>query len=78
MLCLLYGPALTTVRDHWEDHSLGYPNLTEPHCIFPQRSCLLTGLQVGEEAGKGKAAKVWAWGVFPLLSPHTNPCAGVG
>ena len=20
--CLLYGPALTTVRDHWEDHSL--------------------------------------------------------
>ena len=22
MLCLLYGPALTTIRDHWEDHSL--------------------------------------------------------
>ena len=26
-LCLLYGPALTTVRDHWEDLSLGYPDL---------------------------------------------------
>ena len=23
-LCLLYGPALTTVHDHWEDHSLDY------------------------------------------------------
>ena len=22
MFCLLYGPALTTVHDHWEDHSL--------------------------------------------------------
>ena len=24
-LCLLYGPALTTVCDHWEDHSLYGP-----------------------------------------------------
>ena len=23
----LYGPALTTVHDHWEDHSLDYTNL---------------------------------------------------
>ena len=23
-LCLLYGPALTTLCDHWEDHSLDY------------------------------------------------------
>ena len=22
--CLLYGPALTTIRDHWEDHSLDW------------------------------------------------------
>ena len=22
VFCFLYGPALTTVRDHWEDHSL--------------------------------------------------------
>ena len=22
MLCLLYGPALTTIPDHWEDHGL--------------------------------------------------------
>ena len=29
-LCLLYGPALTTVRDHWENHSLDYgPLLAE-------------------------------------------------
>ena len=26
-LCLLYGPALTTVRDHWEDHSLDYRDI---------------------------------------------------
>ena len=25
--CLLYGPALTTVWDHWEDHSLDYTDL---------------------------------------------------
>ena len=25
--CLLYGPALTTVHDHWEDHSLDYYGL---------------------------------------------------
>ena len=24
VLCLLYGPALTTICDHWEDHSLDY------------------------------------------------------
>ena len=26
-LCLLYGPVLTTVCDHWEDHSLDYAEL---------------------------------------------------
>ena len=25
--CLVYGPALTTVYDHWEDHSLDYTDL---------------------------------------------------
>ena len=24
LLCLLYSPALTTICDHWEDHSLDY------------------------------------------------------
>ena len=27
MYCLLDGPALTTVCDHWEDHSLDYIDL---------------------------------------------------
>ena len=27
VLCLLYGLAPTTVRDHWEDHSLDYVDL---------------------------------------------------
>ena len=27
VFCLLYGPALTTVCDHWEDHSLDYTDL---------------------------------------------------
>ena len=28
-LCLLYSPALTTVHDHWEDHSLDYTSLCQ-------------------------------------------------
>ena len=27
VLCLLYGPALTTVCDHWEDHSIDYTDI---------------------------------------------------
>ena len=27
--CLLYGPVLTTVCDHWEDHSLDYMDLCQ-------------------------------------------------
>ena len=27
VLCLLYGPARTTICDHWEDHSLDYMDL---------------------------------------------------
>ena len=26
----LYGPALTTIHDHWEDHSLDYMDLYQP------------------------------------------------
>ena len=29
VLRLLYGPALTTVHDHWEDHSLDYTDLCQ-------------------------------------------------
>ena len=28
-LCLLYSPALTTIHDHWEDHSLVYMDLCQ-------------------------------------------------
>ena len=27
VICLLYSPALTTICDHWEDHSLDYMDL---------------------------------------------------
>ena len=27
VFCLLYGPALTSIHDHWEDHSLDYTEL---------------------------------------------------
>ena len=27
IICLLYGPALTTILDHWKDHSLDYMDL---------------------------------------------------
>ena len=33
-LCLLYGPALTTVCDYWEDHSLGYTDLCSQSDVF--------------------------------------------
>ena len=34
VFCLLYGPALTTIHDHWEDHSLDYMDLCwQSHCF---------------------------------------------
>ena len=34
--CLFYGPALTTVHDHWEGHSLDFPDLCwqSDHSVF--------------------------------------------
>ena len=32
--CLLCGPSLTTVHDHWEDHSLDYTDLSRQNNIF--------------------------------------------
>ena len=29
VFCLLYGPALRTIYDHWEDHSLDYTNFCQ-------------------------------------------------
>ena len=29
VLCHLYGPALTTIRDYWEDHNLDYMDLCQ-------------------------------------------------
>ena len=31
---LFYGPALTTVRDHWENHSLDYAGLCQQSMIL--------------------------------------------
>ena len=33
-LCLLYGPALTTIRDYWEDHNLDYMDLSWQSDVF--------------------------------------------
>ena len=54
VLCLLYGPTLTTVHVHWEDHTLGYMDLCRQwylcfstHChrfviaFLPRSNCLL-------------------------------------
>ena len=41
-LCLLYGPALTTVPDHWEYYSLDYMDL-----------CWQNNLGVNEESESG-------------------------
>ena len=32
--CLLIGPALTTVRDHWKDHSLDYMDFCQQSDVF--------------------------------------------
>ena len=59
VLCLLYGPVLTAVCDHWEDHSLDYVALCRQRNVsafstlsrfvmaFPRRSkrLLIPGLQ---------------------------------
>ena len=53
-----YGPALTTVHEHWEDHSLDYTGLTyffsflEPVCcsLSSSNCCFLTCIQVSQEA----------------------------
>ena len=47
-LCLLYGPALTTVPDHWEDYSLDYMDL-----------CWQNNLGVNEESESG--LRTWLW-----------------
>ena len=38
--CLLYGPALTTVCDHWEDQSLIYRALSAEQCLCFSMHCL--------------------------------------
>ena len=39
-LCLLYGPSLTTISDHWEDHSLDYTELYWQWCFCFSTHCL--------------------------------------
>ena len=39
-LCLLYGPALTTIHDHWEDHRLDYKNHCQQWCLCFSTHCL--------------------------------------
>ena len=34
VLCHLYGPALTTIRDYWEDHNLDYMDLSWQSDVF--------------------------------------------
>ena len=33
-LCLLYGPALTSIHDYWKDHSLDYKDLCQQSDVF--------------------------------------------
>ena len=35
VLCLLYGPALTTIHDYWTDHSLDYTDICRQSDVFP-------------------------------------------
>ena len=39
--CLLYGPALTTVHDHWEDHNLDYTDLCRQSNVCFSTCCLV-------------------------------------
>ena len=47
-LCLLYGPALTTVRDHWEDHSFDYMDLCQQFLCFSTHCVCLSSLSCQE------------------------------
>ena len=49
-LCLLHGPTLTTVCDHWEDHSLDYIISNKWQPILP-----VLNLQPGASDGKESA-----------------------
>ena len=41
MFCLLYGPAHTTICDHWEDHSLDYTDLCQQSDVSAFRFVML-------------------------------------
>ena len=38
--CLFYGPVLTTVCDHWEDHSLKYMDFSQQSIVSAFHQCL--------------------------------------
>ena len=67
MLFLLYGPALTAVRDHWEDHSLDYADLCRQSNVsaFQHSVCVSQPTPVflpGESQGLGSLVGCCLWG----------------
>ena len=82
VLHLLYGPVLTTVRDHWEDHSLDYTDLcwqsnisAFQHTMFviaflPRSKCLLISwLQLPPTVILEPKRKSVTTSTFPLYLP---------
>ena len=72
--CLLYGPALTTIRDHWEDHSLDYMDL----CLQSNVSAFQHTVWVCHSfpAKKQSSSDFWTSGV--IFTPHLISKPGNG
>ena len=88
MFCLLYSPALTTIRDHWEDYSLDYTDICQQsnvsafqHCLgffiafLPRRSCLLTSWLPSPSTvifGVREEKICYYFHLFPFYLPCSN------
>ena len=72
--CLLYSPALTTIRDHWEDHSLDYMDL----CLQSNVSAFQHTIWVcySFPAKKQSSSDFWTSGV--IFTPHLISKPGNG
>ena len=58
MSCLLYGPALTTIYDHWEDHSLDYIDLCRQSDVSAFQHIVYTAVSesLASESGSRRSA----------------------
>ena len=69
-LCLLYDPTLTTMRDHWEDHSGGLAAKFCPTLVIPWTVARQAPLSLG-------FSRQEYWSGLPFPSPGDLPNPGI-